>query len=248
MVTPVLILDQFEEVFSLGRQSPHTSDFLEQLADLAENRMPSIVQSRLETTGERPVFDTRAHNYKVILSLREDFVPRLDSLRPMMPAVMRNRFALGPLDREHGLEIVLRAGKQWVTEPVAIEIVAAVAGESGMPEKGTALCEPGAEIEPAYLSVMCHELFRRMTELGRAEIGSDLVAEEQGNILDALYERSFEGLPSGVRIFVEDWLLTASGFRGTVPLAEAEREEIDLARTRNFGQSPAAALRREAWG
>ena len=67
--------------------------------------------------------------------------------------------------------------------------------------------------------------FGRMTELGRAEIGSDLVAQEQGNILDALYERSFEGLPSGVRIFVEDRLLTASGFRGTVPLAEAEREE-----------------------
>ena len=40
LVTPVLILDQFEEVFTLGRQSPHTSDFLEQLADLAENRMP----------------------------------------------------------------------------------------------------------------------------------------------------------------------------------------------------------------
>lgn len=87
---------------------------------------------------------------------------------------------------------------------------------------------PGAEIEPAYLSVMCHELFRRMTELGRSEIGSDLVAAEHGNILDGLYERSFEGLDPRTRLFVEDRPLTASGFRGTVPLAEARREDIPI--------------------
>ena len=112
--------------------------------------------------------------------------------RPIMPAVMRNRFTLAPLNRERGVEVIRRAGGQWVSDTVAGEIVTAVAGESQTVEQQAQAYTPDAEIEPAYLSVMCHELFRRMTELGRSEIGSDLVAAEHGDILDGLYERSYD--------------------------------------------------------
>jgi hypothetical protein len=225
-VLPVLILDQFEEVFTLGRDGQHTAEFREQLADLAENRMPRVVERRLEATGERLAFDTQTQSYRVVLSLREDFVPKLDLLRETMPAVMRNRFVLAPLDGARGVEVVRRAGGEWVSEAVAREIVAAVVGESGARERSALAYATGAEVEPAYLSVMCHELFDRMAELGRNAIGSDLVATEQGNILDAMYERSFKELDPKTRLFVEDRLLTASGFRGSVPLAEVQREGI----------------------
>ena len=227
-VRAVLILDQFEEVFTLGRESPHTAKFEEQLADLAENRMPRSVQFRLETSGERLSFDTRAENCKVILSLREDYVPKLDSLRPIMPAVMRNRFALAPLNRERALEVVLEAGGSCVSDVVALEIVAAVAGEDVTPEPGAPERLATGEIEPAYLSVMCDELFRRMVAQEKTGIDSGLVRAEQGNILNALYERSFAGLDPATRVFVEDRLLTAGGFRGSVPLAETGRESIAL--------------------
>ncbi len=218
-VLPVLILDQFEELFTLGRHSPHAEQFITQLADLAENRMPETVQRRIEVSGERLGFDTRARCGKIILSLREDFVPRLDALRQTLPAVMRNRFVLSPLDRDRAIDIVQRAGGRRVSDSVAAKIVTVVAGETV--GKGSL-----SEIEPAYLSVMCHELFRRMLRLGRNEIGLDLVSAEHGDILDGLYERSFEGLASKTRIFVEERLLTDTGFRGSVPVAEAEREEI----------------------
>ncbi|MCP4116203.1 MAG: hypothetical protein GY737_12500 [Desulfobacteraceae bacterium] len=230
LIIPVLILDQFEEIFTLGRECPLTREFSIQLADLVENRMPSRVQRRMEVTGARLDFDIRAHDYRVVLSLREDFVPKLDSLRPIMPSVMRNRFVLAPLDRARGVEIIRRAGGEVISETVANEIMMAVAGETESEEaepEGPA-CFLGAEIEPAYLSVMCHELFQRMTELGRSEIGSDLVKAEQRNILDALYERSFKGLEEKTRLFVEDRLLTPSGYRSTAPLAEATREEINV--------------------
>ncbi|HZF11572.1 MAG TPA: hypothetical protein VFE33_22515 [Thermoanaerobaculia bacterium] len=225
-VVPVLILDQFEELFTLARQGPYMEELRMELADLAENRMPQTVERRLGETAERLAFDTQAQNYRMVLSLREDFVPKLDSLREILPSVMRNRFALAPLDRKRGIEVVRLAGSDWVSEAVVGAIVDAVAGESGTPGPSTSASAPGAEVEPAYLSVMCHELFQRMEELGRDEIGSDLVATERGNILDAMYERSFKGLDPKTRWFVEDRLLTASGFRGTVPLAEAQREGV----------------------
>ncbi len=191
LVIPVLILDQFEEVFTNGRQSPHTEAFFEQLGDLVENRMPLGIRKCIEETGERLAFDTRAQNYRAILSLREDFVPRLDSLRPIMPSVMRNRFVLAPLLRAQAVEVVAAAGKQWVSEAVAKEIVAVVAGEAPTPERVEQVSALDPEVEPAYLSVMCYELFERMNESGRSTIDSDLVAREQRNILDTMYERSF---------------------------------------------------------
>lgn len=225
-VQPVLILDQFEEVFTLGQRSSHTAGFIEQLADLAENRMPQSVQSRLETTGERLTFDTRTQDYKVILALREDYVPKLDSLRPIMPAVMHNRYELTLLDKDRALEVVRKAGGQWVSDAVARDIVTAVAGEDQSPEPGTPEQLAAREVEPAYLSVMCDELFRRMVDQRKSAIDSSLVRAEQGNILDTLYERSFTGLDPATRVFVEDRLLTPGGFRGSMPLAETEGEGI----------------------
>jgi YD repeat-containing protein len=224
-VTPVLIFDQFEEVFTIGRDVPSTSEFVEQLADLVENRIPRVVQNRIEQTGGPFTIDAEGRNYKIVLSLRDDFVSKLDSLRPLMPAVMRNRLALDPLDAHRALAVI-NAGGEWVDTDVARDIVDSVAGRTGPSEEPATASSSQAEIEPAYLSVMCHELFRRMIALGKTNITRDLVAQERGGILEGLYERSFEGLDNKVRPFVEDRLVTASGFRMALPLAEARAEGI----------------------
>jgi hypothetical protein len=223
-VTPLLIFDQFEEAFTIGKDQRQASNFLEQLADLAENRIPLVVQKRIQESAERINIDLSGPSYKIIVSLREDFVSRLDQLRPILPAIMRNRMGLLPLDGTRALQVIVNSGKPWVSESVAQEIVAALAGETGLVSGSIAQ----AEIEPAYLSVMCHELFRRMAALGLECITSELVARERGEILEAMYERSFEGLPAPLRLFVEDRLLTSSGFRGTLPLSEALAEGLSL--------------------
>ena len=221
-VTPLLVFDQFEEAFTIGKDQRQASDFLGQLADLAENRVPLVVEQRVTQSTERVAVDAGAPTYKIVLSLREDFVSRLDQLRPILPAIMRNRMGLLPLDGTRALDVIVNSGKPWVGAEVAQDIVAALAGEAGAAQGVVAQ----AEIEPAYLSVMCHELFRRMVELGHETITSELVAKERGEILEAMYERSFEGLAEPVRLFVEDRLLTASGFRGTLPLSEAIAEGV----------------------
>ncbi len=223
-LTPLLIFDQFEEAFTIGKDQRQASDFLGQLADLAENRVPLVVEQRVKQSAERVTIDAGAPTYKIVVSLREDFVSRLDQLRPILPAIMRNRMGLLPLDGARALEVIVNSGKPWVNESVAQDIVAALAGETG--EAQSAVGQ--AEIEPAYLSVMCHELFRRMVELGHESISTELVAKERGEILGAMYERSFEGLGEPVRLFVEDRLLTPSGFRGTLPLSEALSEGVSL--------------------
>ena len=82
------------------------------------------------------------------------------------------------------------------------------------------------EVEPAYLNVMCNELFERMVATGQSHITRELVAAEKGSILESLYERSLSGLDDSVRQFVEQHLVTPAGFRATLPVEEARREHI----------------------
>jgi hypothetical protein len=221
-LTPVLVFDQFEEIFTHGNRRPEDTEMLEQLADLAENRIPESVRQRAETSGERQSVESGTPNYKIVLSLREDFVWRLDTLRPILPAIMRNRFALGPLDAARGLEIVRNGGKEWITDEVARDIIAAVISSRQGDSDGSA----AEEVEPAYLNVMCNELFERMVITGQSEITSELVAAEKGSILESLYERSLSGLDDSVRQFLEQHLVTPAGFRATLPVEEARREHV----------------------
>jgi hypothetical protein len=221
-LAPVLVFDQFEEIFTIGSRRPDANEALEQLADLAENRIPAVVRQRAETSGERLSVESGTPNYKIVVSLREDFVWRLDSLRPILPAILRNRFALGPLDAARGIEIIRNPGSQWVTGEVAQDIINAVISS----RSGEGVSSAAEEIEPAYLNVMCNELFERMVATGQTQITRELVAAEKGGILESLYERSLGGLNQSVRLFVEEHLVTPTGFRATIPVEEARREHI----------------------
>jgi len=93
LVRPVLVFDQFEEIFTLGGAMPAAVDRLrEDLADLAENRIPAALADRL---GERaPVevgLDVQARPYKMVIALREDFLADLEEWRLSMPSLRRNR-------------------------------------------------------------------------------------------------------------------------------------------------------------
>ncbi len=221
-LVPVLVFDQFEEIFTHDSNRQANSELLAQLADLAENRIPEAVRQSAEASSHRQALQAGAPNYKIVLSLREDFVWRLDTLRPILPAVMRNRFALGPLDAAHGLQIVRNAGKQWVSDEVAHDIIEAVISNRRGEGPGAA----ADEVEPAYLNVMCNELFERMAAAGQTAITRELVASEKGEILESLYEGSFRGLDDSVRRFVEQHLVTQAGFRATLPVDEARRENL----------------------
>src|SRR5262249_41683558 len=82
LVTPLLAFDQFEEIFTLGRGLTATDAFLTELADLVEGRPPAAVKARLDAAPEAAKeFVFGRHGYKVLLALREDFLPDLEGLR-----------------------------------------------------------------------------------------------------------------------------------------------------------------------
>jgi WD40 repeat protein len=223
---PILFFDQFEEVFTLGRGHPATAPFLAELAAIIENHLPDAVRVPLEQGVKMPpCFEHQ--RYKVVLSLREDFVHRLDSLRPAMPSVMYNRFPLDRMNGEQAKEAVLGPGERIVNDPIAERIVrfvaAADAGQRRIARTDPTVSLKDLEVEPALLSLVCLEHNRRRVQQGASLITAEQIEDSQTGILNEFYERSCAGLSRDARIFIEERLLTESGFRNSAPVEEALR-------------------------
>ena len=209
---PLLIFDQFEEIFTLAQGDEagraRAARFIEDLADLVENRPPRALEAKIEADeffSEQ--FDFARANYRVLLALREDYLAPLESLKATMPSITQNRLRLAPMTGAQALAAVLKPGKHLVSEEVAGAIVRFVAGGAEI---------ANAEVEPSLLSLICRELNDTRIAQGRSEISIDLVDGSHAAILTNFYERALADQPAGVRRIIEDDLLTASGYRENI--------------------------------
>lgn len=227
---PVLVFDQFEEIFTLGRRGAGTPQRVEQLLveleSLVECRPPPALQARLDANpvlADRYEFDKNA--VKVILSLREDFLPELEGLGCRLRPITYNRYRLQQLRGDRALEAVLNPGAKLLEEKVAIRIVDFVS--AGRTQRGAACAsrEDLAQrfVQPAYLSVFCRELNQRRLRRGQAGITEDLLSGSKEEIIRAFYERSVADLDPRVRAYIEDALITGSGFRDRDAVEDALR-------------------------
>lgn len=218
-VMPLLVFDQFEEMFTLGcldaQRSTANNALIEQLADLAECRPPAQLKSWLdEHPEEAKAFNFARHHYEILLGIREDFLPDLETLRPRMPTVALHRMRLRRMNGEAALLAVNHA-KHLIDPDVAELVVRFVAADT----RQRPLAE--LEIEPALLSVVCRELNNHRRKLGEPKITARLLQGNQEQVLADFYERSTADLPPEVRSFIEDHLLTVSGYRDSAALENA---------------------------
>lgn len=227
---PLLIFDQFEEIFTLGQADDagrlRAKQFLEDLADLVENRAPAALEKRLEEDDQAAEqFDFARADYRVLIALREDYLAHLESVKDIIPSITQNRMRLARMNGAQALSAVVKPGGKLVSQEVAEAIVRFVAGGSEL---------ANAEIEPSLLSLVCRELNAARQAQGRREISADLLAGSRDTILSEFYERALADQPTGVRRVIEDELLTESGYRESLA-EERVRKALNAA-----GASPDA--------
>src|SRR5207302_5532132 len=180
------------------------AQFLDDLADLVEIRAPKELEAKMEndeTAVER--FDFTRSDYRILIALREDYLAHLEALKEVMPSITQNRMRLARMTGEQALSAVVKPGGKLVSLEVAEAIVRFIAGGSEL---------RNAEVEPSLLSLICRELNNTRIAQGRALISVDLLAGSHDTILSEFYERALADQPQAVRRFIEDELLTESGF------------------------------------
>lgn len=220
-VVPVFVIDQFEEVFTLGRQDPRASaEFLQDLTDLVHNNPPRQLVRRLdEAPDEGAAYAFPRTAYKLVLAMREDFFPHFRSFGKQF---RYGEYRLQPMHGGQALEAVRETGGRLVDEPVAREIIRFLSGGRAVSE-GDEPSMPQLEIEPALLSVVCSELNEKRKALRRPRIEPELLQGSQEAILLDFYARVTADLDPRVRRFVQEKLISESGFRNSFPVSDAER-------------------------
>jgi len=225
-VVPVLAFDQFEEIFTLGRQTPQqtarTQVLLQQLGDLIENRLPPALENELTEHPELlDQFDLLRQNIKIVFTFREDYLADFEGLKTLIRPIMQNRMRLTPMRGDCAAEAIQQVGAGRLSAAVAARIVRFVGGAAvdGAGKLGE------ISVEPALLSLVCRELNEQRIARGQTEITADLIqGENTQQIIAQFYSQGFAGLDVRVRYFVEDRLLTAAGYRDSCALENALAE------------------------
>ena len=251
---PVLVFDQFEELFTLGPErrggAGFMRDCLGELAALIENRPPDRVEARFDREPKLVAqYDFDRRDYRMLVSLREDYLAHLHDLSGKIPSITLNNMRLTPLDGSRALEAVEKPGGKLVAPGAAEAIVRVVAGAREERAGGrvgalgiTDEHERHVEVtpledlivDPSLLSLLCRELNQKRRDERVAAITPELVEKNRENILNNFYERCLAGLPEGVQVFIEEDLLTETGFRETLNVDNAE------SKLRQHGADPRA--------
>jgi hypothetical protein len=225
---PLLVFDQFEEAFTLGRRTregeQRTAAFLEELGDLIEGRPSRELRARLDRDADAvAAFSFSRQPCKVVLVVREDFLAELETLTASVRSLAVNRMRLEPLRGTAALLVTAAGGPVLVPPPdhsgepgVGERIVRLVAGEPAAPLENLV-------VDPALLSLFCRELNQRRKELRQDSITADLVEGSSERILEDFYERSIGDLDPAVRLLVEERLLTVDDRRDSMALENAVR-------------------------
>jgi WD40 repeat protein len=213
---PVVVIDQFEELFTLGERDSSRSKLLAELADLIENRIPQVLRDADDPDALPPSFEHT--KMKVVISLREDYLARLEDLKTTIPSIARGRFRLRPMDGTQAVRAIRHPRTESLIEPAVAERVARfVAGaDDDAPLEALLL-------EPALLSLVCRELDEMRLARREPTISKDLLSGESSRILEDFYDRASAGFPPDVRRYLEDHLLTPDGHRTTIAVSTTDR-------------------------
>src|SRR5574337_728022 len=154
LLTPVLVLDQFEEVFTV-RDALFRARLAEELGALATGvppeRLCSNEAGESEPRAPRP-------NVKIVISMREDYLGAVEEFSPAIPNLFHERLRLEPLSEEGAREaitnpaqLLAQEGEEpfWTPEfeyetPALDKMIEFLKGDAGV-------------IEPFTLQLLCRK-------------------------------------------------------------------------------------------
>lgn len=238
-VAPVLIFDQFEEIFTLQKDTSKTDAFFNELASLLNNICPKhLLQDTVEVSERKTEGSSTGSlikkgivrkstkldyledtNMRLVLSLREDYLSYLERNIANIPSLKHNRYCLRPLSKEQAADIITKPIPGMIDLHVAKSIISKVTGaRPNTFEVGDDKSD--IEVDSAILSLFLTELYKKKPA-DEPRMTMEMVDSLGANIISDFYKNSIAHIPEASVHFMEDNLITEGGRRDNIPLSKA---------------------------
>lgn len=219
----VVILDQFEELFTLEWPEESRRRFITEFGEVVRGHRRTPADSGRSSIPP---------DVRFVLAIREDALGSIEELSTDVPQILRHRFRLGPLDPERAEEAIrepagvtddrLDSRRFEYTESAAAEILDFLRTTT---VRGVTRLTPG--VDPSQLQIVCQYVERAIVprKAARAAPGEVIridAADLEGRagldrILGDFYRRAVATIPAAdqqaVRRLCERGLINANGRR-----------------------------------
>lgn len=220
-ITPVIIFDQFEEIFKLPGK--YAEAFFELLQELSIQRIPERLIEECQSRQLSPE-SIPSNSFKILFSLREEYVGQLDYWgiqRFNVPALKNNRYSLQPLTNAQALEIIKNQGVNTLDN--IADIIVSQSKETGK-----------EYISTLILSVLCSKLYdlapvqsdgtKQAYPYGQMPLStSAIIGQYYNEIMEEL------GIRGRARKVIESTLVSEDGKRLRVPVSNSDLRRIFFA-------------------
>jgi len=235
-VIPVLIFDQFEEYFSFGKQNKQRSEkFIRELSDLIENRMPAHLENtdRYKTLSAA---DTQ-NIFRVVISLREDFLAPLEDLGRLIPSLNKVRYRILQLHGEEAFDAVYLPAKNLIDETTAVHLLEKIIPRRIDSEEGKEITTntegdwKDKDFEPYILSLFCYQVNEKRIFAKQNKISETLINQTKvETILSDYYDSSLKKYSRRYHkkfgYVLEKNLISDEGYRLLKPVNAKEFKDI----------------------
>jgi formylglycine-generating enzyme required for sulfatase activity len=231
LLTPVLVLDQFEEVFTL-RDAAFRRELAAELRDLVETGPPRAARRRRAAGAELP-HGEGLPDVRLLLSLREEYLAALEELVADVPSLLEQRFRLTPMTEERARLVIVDPaarelpGVYFRTRPFSYT-------DGALNAVMKELSNEAGEVELIHLQILCQAVERQVAgrqDGERLEVDEGMLGGEKSlqrissdfyrNVTRHLvwpFERFF------ARRLCEQGLLSPEGYRVSLEEGQARRK------------------------
>jgi photosystem II stability/assembly factor-like uncharacterized protein len=232
LLSPVLIVDQFEELFTLQSEEEREK-FLSELSYLVRGIAPPQPQTDSNVSNSPPAVH-------VVLSLREDFLGLLEEASDRIPEIMDHRFRLAPLTFETAAKAI--TGPAAIDDPniatrpfrLEPEFVTSILDYLSKSTAGARI-SGSRYVEPFHLQLICQRI-EKIVALKQTESGGEIVLSSRdiggeaalAETLASFYTDAIRSLPwhhrGAVRLLCEQFLISPEGRRLSLEEHELQRQ------------------------
>ena len=222
-ITPILVFDKFEEIFTLAKTDPRWANempvFWEELSDLIENNIPKKLEYQFLNHREQIAYNYKTQRTKIVFAFREEYLPEFETITSKIPSLKYSRFRLLPMSGNQAYEVITKTWKENINPSEARQIVSYFTNDQALDDYNL------ITVEPSLLSQVCAYIDRERIASGSGKVSAELLNRyPKVAILRSIYEEAVTEANSSlnrkendnrnvIKEFVEDRLITNEGYR-----------------------------------